>query len=262
MDGFTYGWLNPALAYLVACLGAVIGLRCTARALTLPRRRRLGWLLLASGCIGGGIWAMHFIAMMGFTVTNMTITYDLRLTLLSLLVAIVVVGFGVCCVGYWPDSNLALYLGGTLTGLGVAAMHYMGMAAMELGGAVDYNPWIVAASVAIAVFAATAALWMTLNISRAWASFASALVAGVAVCAMHYTAMLAVSVRFGTGAAPAGGVPVDQFVFPVAVGIVAFITLSVIVVALAPEVQHQQNRAEPVNPPARIKVDLFDGSLR
>ncbi|WP_052433301.1 MHYT domain-containing protein [Streptacidiphilus carbonis] len=262
MDGFTHGWLNPALAYLVACLGAVIGLRCTARGLTLPRRRRLSWLLLASGCIGGGIWAMHFIAMMGFTVTNMAITYNLRLTMLSLVVAVVVVGFGVCCVGYWPDSQLALYLGGALTGFGVAGMHYLGMAAMQIGGAVDYNPWIVAASVAIAVFAATAALWMTLNISHAWASIASALVAGIAVCAMHYTAMLAVSVHFGTEEGPAGGVPVDQFVFPVAVGIVAFITLSVIVIALAPEVQLQQERRQRVAPQARIQVDLFDGSLR
>ena len=81
MDGFTYGWVNPVLAYLVACLGAALGLRCTVRALALPRDRRGGWLLLAASTIGCGIWTMHFIAMMGFSVTGTSVVYNIPLTM-------------------------------------------------------------------------------------------------------------------------------------------------------------------------------------
>ena len=154
---------------------------------------------------------------------------------------------------------LTLLVGGTLTGLGVAGMHYLGMAAMDLNGTVSYDPGIVAASVGIAVFAATAALWMTLNIRRLWASALSALVAGVAVCAMHYTAMLAVSVRLNPDDA-AGGVPAAQFVLPLAVAIVVFLTVVALVVALSPETRTRR----PVEAPQqeRIEVNLFDGRLR
>lgn len=259
MDGFTYGWVNPLLAYLVAVIGAALGLRCTVRALDLPKERRRGWLFLAACSIGCGIWAMHFIAMLGFSVSSATIVYNIPLTLASLLLAIVVVGVGVFYVGHRPPDTSTLLVGGVLTGGGVAVMHYLGMAAMEVNGSVDYNPLVVVLSVGIAVFAATAALWMTLNIRKLWASLVSALIAGVAVTAMHYTAMQAVSVRL-SGAAPRGGVPVGQFILPVAVGIVVFLTVAAITVAMSPrEADRQQRVAEPQE---RIQVDLFEGRFR
>jgi NO-binding membrane sensor protein with MHYT domain len=258
MDGFTYGWVNPVLAYLVACVAAALGLRCTVRALDLPRHRRRGWLLLAACTIGCGIWTMHFIAMMGFSVSGASVVYNIPLTLASLAVAIVVVGFGVFYVGYRAPSIPTLLVGGTMTGLGVAVMHYMGMAAMQLQGSVHYNVGVVAASVGIAVFAATAALWMTLNIRRLWASALSALVAGVAVCAMHYTAMLAVSVQLNPAAATDGS-PAADFILPVAIGIVVFLTIVAIVVALSPEVGYER---EAQVSPEPIKVTLFDGRMR
>src|SRR4051794_38971216 len=93
LNGFTYGAATPLLAYLVASVGAALGLRCTVRALTLPKERRRGWLLLAASAIGCGIWTMHFIAMLGFSITGGTVVYNVPLTLASLLLAIVVVGF-------------------------------------------------------------------------------------------------------------------------------------------------------------------------
>ena len=260
MDGFTYGWVNPVLAYLVACVAAALGLRCTVRALDLPRERRRGWLLLAASIIGCGIWTMHFIAMMGFSVTGASIDYSIPLTLASLVVAILVVGFGVFYVGYREPSVLSLLVGGTMTGLGVAVMHYLGMAAMEVGGSVHYNPAIVGASVAIAVFAATAALWMTLNIRRMWASAVAAAVAGVAVCAMHYTAMLAVSVQLNPDLT-ASGSPASDFILPVAVGIVVFLFIVAIVVVMSPEVGYDREPFEPASE-ERITVTLFDGRIR
>lgn len=68
VDGFTYGLVTPLVAYLMACLGGALGLRCTTRSMLVARSWRGGWLALGSAAIGSGIWTMHFIAMMGFTV--------------------------------------------------------------------------------------------------------------------------------------------------------------------------------------------------
>src|SRR6478609_6854063 len=106
------GWISPVLAYVMACVGSALGLRCTVRALAVTGRSRRNWLLTASVAIGCGIWTMHFIAMMGFSVPGSPIRYDIFLTVLSLLVAIAVVGVGIFTVGYSQSSKGALLLGG------------------------------------------------------------------------------------------------------------------------------------------------------
>ncbi|MEY9871104.1 NO-binding membrane sensor protein with MHYT domain [Streptacidiphilus sp. MAP12-33] len=233
LDGFHYGMVNPVLAYVIACIGATLGLRCTVRSLDLPARERVGWLLFAASAIGCGIWTMHFIAMLGFTVTGSTIVYDVPTTVASLLLAILVVGIGVVYVGYRPRGLVTLVVGGTLMGVGVAVMHYLGMAAMEVQGQVSYRPLYVVASVVIAVLASTAALWMTLTVRGLGAALGSALVAGVAVVAMHYTAMAAVTVHLD-GRAAQGGMPASQFILPLAVGVAVFLTAGAIIVMMSP----------------------------
>ncbi|MFJ9694296.1 MHYT domain-containing protein [Kitasatospora sp. NPDC101183] len=233
IDGFHYGWINPVLSYLVAFTGAALGLRCTVRALSLPPRRRLGWLLLAAVEFGCGIWTMHFLAMMGFAVTGSAIVYSVPKTLASLALAIVVVGAGILYVGYRPRGWTTLLIGGTATGCGVAAMHYLGMAAMQVQGQVSYDTVIVIASIGIAVFAATAALWMTLNVTGFVASMIASLIAGVAVTAMHYTGMAAVSVRLDA-ATHGDGLPASEFIIPLAVAIMVVISVGGFVLTLSP----------------------------
>src|SRR6478609_5237688 len=159
LDHAAFGWLTPVLSYAMAAIGAALGLRCTVRALGSRGRSRRNWLLTAASALGTGIWTMHFVAMLGFGVTGTDIRYDVPLTLLSLLIAMGVVGVGVFAVGYGRDSRRSLLVGGLTTGVGVASMHYMGMAALRLHGQVRYDPLLVALSVLIAVVAATAALW-------------------------------------------------------------------------------------------------------
>ncbi|MFC5907358.1 MHYT domain-containing protein [Streptacidiphilus monticola] len=259
IDGFTYGLVNPLLAYFAACLGAALGLRCTVRALDLPARRRRGWLLLASAAIGCGIWTMHFIAMLGFTVTNATIVYDVPRTLASLGVAVVVVGVGIFWVGHRPRGTASLLIGGGFTGLGVAAMHYLGMSAMQVAGTVSYNPLLVAASVAIAVVAATAALWMTLNVRGFAASLGAALIAGIAVVAMHYTAMTAVRVSLYLDPVIPSGMPASEFILPVAVGILVFLTVGGMVILMSPQPTTRAERGAGGPQPETIHIDLFGG---
>ncbi|WP_329193229.1 MULTISPECIES: MHYT domain-containing protein [unclassified Streptomyces] len=229
-----YGWLTPALSYVMACIGAALGLRCTVRALAATGSTRRNWLLTAASAIAAGIWTMHFVAMLGFEVTGTDIHYDVPLTVLSLLVAVLVVGAGVFTVGYGQGRGRALLLGGLTTGLGVASMHYLGMAALRLHGTVSYRPLAVALSIAIAVLAATVALWAALHTRSPQAVALASLVMGAAVSSMHYTGMLAVAVRVTPSDAALPGATAMQFVFPLAVGLGSYLFLTCAFVALSP----------------------------
>ncbi len=234
LDHATFGWLTPVLSYVMACMGAALGLRCTVRALGATGRSRRNWLITAASALGTGIWTMHFVAMLGFGVSGTDIRYDVPLTMLSLLVAMVVVCAGVFAVGYGRDRGRALVLGGLTTGLGVASMHYLGMAAMRLHGHVSYDPMLVGLSVLIAVVAATAALWAALNIKSPVAVAAASLVMGAAVSSMHYTGMFAVRVDVTPSGAVLPGATSMQFIFPLAVGLGSYLFLTSAFVALSP----------------------------
>ncbi|MGW7265390.1 MHYT domain-containing protein [Streptomyces sp. NPDC054842] len=253
LDHATFGWLTPVLSYVMACIGAALGLRCTVRALGATGRSRRNWLLTAASAIGTGIWTMHFVAMLGFGVGGTEIRYDVPMTILSLVVAMVVVGAGVFAVGYGRDRGRALVLGGLTTGVGVASMHYLGMAALRLHGAVTYRPVLVGLSVVIAVVAATAALWAALNIKSPVAVAAASLVMGGAVSSMHYTGMIAVSVRVDPSGEVLAGATVMQFIFPLAVGLGSYLFLTSAFVALSPTADEREASASaqrPVEPVA------------
>ncbi|CAM5442469.1 Membrane protein OS=Streptomyces fumanus OX=67302 GN=GCM10018772_19190 PE=4 SV=1 [Streptomyces fumanus] len=233
VDGFRYGLVTPVAAYAMACLGGALGLRCTVRSLSGARPRKPGWLALGAAAIGCGIWTMHFIAMMGFQVAETRVRYDAGLTLLSLAVAIAVVGAGLFAVGHRGSRPGTLVLAGAVTGLGVASMHYLGMAALRLDGDIRYDTVTVALSVVIAVAAATAALWAAVTVRGFLASLGASLVMGVAVSGMHYTAMSAVSVQVHhSGGSWAGDSPAT--LLPMLLGPVVFLVVAGAVVMFDP----------------------------
>ena len=203
VDNFTYGLLNPALAYAMSCVGGYLGLRCVTLARAYTGMARARWLGLAAVAIGAvGIWAMHFIAMLGFTVPGEPILYNVPQTVGSMLLAVAVVGTGLFIVGFGAAEGggrwARLVAGGVIIGVGVAAMHYMGMAAMSMPGVMSYDSPLVVLSVVIAVVAGTAALWIGTWIRGSAATAGAALVMGVAVCGMHYTGMAALRVHGGS----------------------------------------------------------------
>ncbi|GAX52175.1 MHYT domain-containing protein [Streptomyces olivochromogenes] len=248
LDHAAFGWLTPVLSYVMACIGAALGLRCTVRALGATGRSRRNWLLTAASAIGTGIWTMHFVAMLGFSVSGTEMRYNVPLTIVSLLVAMVVVGAGVFAVGYGRDRGRALVLGGLTTGLGVASMHYLGMAALRLHGVVRYDPVLVGVSVVIAVVAATAALWAALNIRSPVAVAVASLVMGGAVSSMHYTGMMAVSVRVSPSGEALPGATAMQFIFPLAVGLGSYLFLTSAFVALSPTAGEREASASAQRP--------------
>ena len=234
MEHFSYGLLTPVLSYLMACTGAAVGLRCTVRALRETGRSRRNWLMLGATAIGSGIWTMHFIAMLGFGVSGSVIRYDVPLTLISLGVAIVVVGAGVFTVGYGEATTRSLLLGGIGTGLGVATMHYTGMAAVRVNGTVGYNTLLVVASVVIAIVAATAALWIVTRVQDFLGAMIAALVMGLAVSSMHYTAMAALQVDVHAEHTALSGATALQFILPLTIGMAAFLCITSVMIAVSP----------------------------
>ncbi|MEV5428742.1 MHYT domain-containing protein [Streptomyces sp. NPDC052701] len=234
VDGFSYGLITPLVAYLMACLGGALGLRCTTRSMLVAQSWRPGWLALGSAAIGSGIWTMHFIAMTGFTVEETPIRYDKAMTFASLAVAVVMVGIGIFIVGYKGARGTALFTGGTITGLGIASMHYLGMASMRLDGVLEYHTLTVAASVVIAVCAATAALWAAGQVRGLLWSVGASLVMGLAVSGMHYTGMAALRVHLHGTTAPASGDSPAALLAPMLIGPLAFLLLAGVVVMFDP----------------------------
>jgi NO-binding membrane sensor protein with MHYT domain len=234
VNNFSDGLVNPVLGYVISCLGAFLGLRCVTRGSYYQGLARARWLAIAATAIGAtGIWAMHFIAMLGFAIPGESVTSDVPLTLASMLIAIVVVGVGLFIVGFGGGGLVPLLAGGVIIGIGVAAMHYLGMAAMMMPDSMSYSPPLFVASVVIAVVAGTVALWIGTWVRGIAATVGASLVMGVAVSGMHYTGMAAMRVRAGqmTGMSGASG---DAFLLPLLLGITLVSFVLALMISVAP----------------------------
>jgi len=186
----TYDPYLVALSVLVASFASYTALGLSGHVGAAQGLARRVWLVAAAITMGGGIWSMHFIGMLAF-VMPIPMSYDIRLTTLSLLVAIFVTGGGFYVISRQSASPLRLVLSGTFMGLGIAAMHYTGMAAMRGHAELSYDRLFVALSLIIAIGASMAALWMAFRTTDLWQKLAAAVVMGLAISGMHYTGMRA-----------------------------------------------------------------------
>ena len=264
---FSYGIINPLLAYLVSCLGCFLGLQCTARARAVQGAARARWLLLGAVSIGTtGIWVMHFIAMLGYTISGQAITYNVPVTILSMLIAVVVVAVGLLIVGFGRDGDWRrLLLGGSIIGVGVAGMHYMGMYAMRMPDVMEWNPALVILSLIIAMVAGTAALWCAARLRGMWATFIASLIMGVAVSGMHYTGMAALSVRSAVGggmAAMGTGASATAFLLPLILGISIVAFLVTAIVTMAPTEEEMREDAALMERIAELSKNLGESQRR
>src|SRR5258708_22574141 len=140
VHNFSYGLLTPVLGYVMSCLGCFLGLRCTTRARAGHGASRVRWLLLAAVAIGvAGVWGMHFVAMLGFTIPGQSIRYNVPVTVLSMLIAVVVVSTGLLIVGFGGDGPAPLLTGGLIIGFGVARLHYIRMTAVRTPDLMRYS---------------------------------------------------------------------------------------------------------------------------
>ena len=180
--------LLVALSIAIAIVASYTALDLAGRMTASSNWTRSAWLASAALAMGGGIWSMHFVAMLAFSLP-LPMAYDPGLTTLSLAIPVLMTGLGFTMAGRGNGRALGLVLGGLLMGGGIAAMHYVGMAAMRMPADLRYDSLLVGLSVLIAVGAATVALWMALQDTGALVKLSAALAMGLATSGMHYTAM-------------------------------------------------------------------------
>ncbi|MFK7753172.1 MAG: MHYT domain-containing protein [Sedimentitalea sp.] len=184
---FSHSPLLAAASLLVAMMSGFTGFSLTQGLSERSLVQRKVLIVLAAIALGGGIWSMHFVAMLGLQLPIL-FYYDAAITLASALVAILVVGVALLILHFWQRTRQTLVLAGTIVGLGVLAMHYLGMSAMELCQAL-YTPTGIALAVVsscalnIAAFAIAYGKRTQRNIILGTLFF------GFAVFAVHFVAI-------------------------------------------------------------------------
>ena len=181
------------LSVFIAMLASYTSLRLVARGRTSEGWVHQVWIAGAAGVLGGGIWSMHFVGMLAFSIPGMTTDYDPTLTLLSLAIAIILTGIGFVIAGRGEKPFSRTTFAGLTMAAGIVVMHYMGMAAMKMAGTVTYSASWVAISVLIAVSAATSAIWLASRDRKLTHQVLAAIAMGFAIAGMHYAGMQAAS---------------------------------------------------------------------
>ena len=214
------------LSIIIAIFASFTALSLASRVRASSDRARLLWLFAAATALGGGIWSMHFVAMLAFSMPGMPMSYDVATTLGSLALAIVVTGIGLATWDWRKGQFRRTLAAGMLIGTGVASMHYLGMAAMRMPATLSYDPVWVAISIVIALVAATAAVWLAAHDHKAGRRTAAAIVMGIAIAGMHYSGMhAAIFTRSARGIRIQGLADLGQTYFAAAIGVVTLLVL-------------------------------------
>jgi PAS domain S-box-containing protein len=202
--------LDPATAYqgtynlglvvtsvAIAILAAFLALSISGRiAAATTRWARYAWASAGAISMGGGIWSMHFVGMLAFSLPC-GITYDPLGTVLSMIPGMLASGIALSAISKPREPGLSrLSVSAVLMGAGIGAMHYSGMAAMRPEALLRYNPGLVAISIVVAVVLAFVSLSIRFQFRRPQsprlaANIIAASVMGCAVAGMHYSAMQA-----------------------------------------------------------------------
>lgn len=186
----------------VAILASYTALDLSGRIATARGRVAYVWMSGGALAMGVGIWSMHFIGMLAFRLP-IELGYDLGLTTLSLLIAVLSSGFALWLASQPQLPLTQLGLGSLIMGSGISSMHYTGMAALRMQPGIDYDPTLFMASLAIAVGASAAGLWIAFRLRQPTPYVrpiraAAAVLMGVAIVGMHYTGMAAANFPEGS----------------------------------------------------------------
>jgi PAS domain S-box-containing protein len=243
-----------AISIALAIIGSFVAYDICLRARTSAGAMRSLWLAGAAVAAGGSIWSMHFIGMLA-TRMPMDVTYDFWWTFLSLVLPIMLTGVGLRLAVVYPGSIAALLVGGFIMGSGIIVMHYVGMAAMRMDAMVSHDPFLVGLSVVLAVVLSTVALFIAFKPTPSLPlAAAGAVVMGVAVSSMHYTAMAAsrISMSPGLGEHDQAPIPVSLLAFSI------FITLSTAILLVLMASRVDRRNAEAVAQQARLTTEITE----
>ncbi|MCW8916803.1 MAG: hypothetical protein OQK24_13255, partial [Magnetovibrio sp.] len=190
----TYNLLLVAFSVLTAIFASFVALQVSER-VTHTHTHKVAWVTSGGVVLGGGVWAMHFIGMLAFSLPC-GITYDPIITLASMTPGVLASVFALWFVSFSQITSTRLLLAGVIMGAGIGLMHYSGMAAMRMDAMIYYSPELFALSIIIAVSLAAVSLYAKCGIRKwqpHWASWQQSIVAapfmGGSIAGMHYVAM-------------------------------------------------------------------------
>jgi len=187
-----HDWRLVGVAAVVCFFASLAAVNIFNRARSTTGRARVVWIVAAGVAAGFGIWATHFVAMLAYE-PGIPIAYGVALTALSLAAATLVTGFGLS-IAVYLDGRWAAILSGAVIGGGIAAMHYIGMFAVEIPGRVTWQIDLVLASIAFGMILGALAMGVaTRSSSRRNAALAAVLLT-LAIVSHHFTAMGAVEI--------------------------------------------------------------------
>ena len=263
----TYNVYLVVLSLLVAMFASYTALDLAGRIRLIhgASMKRTAWLVGGAIAMGLGIWSMHFIGMLAFRMP-IELGYDPKITVYSLLIAILISGFALLIVTGNTVNHGRFAISGVLMGLGVAAMHYTGMAAMKMHPAISYKPMLFWTSIAIAIAASWAALWIAFTLRDGSQRLvllkrcAAGLVMGLAIAGMHYTAMSAAIFRSGSICSAAGGVSSTWLAITVTLATLGVLTLTLVYSMLDARYDLQAYRLRASEEKARLQASLVSAN--
>jgi NO-binding membrane sensor protein with MHYT domain len=222
-----------ALSVLIAIQGSFVSLVLAREVGRFEGARRRLVLAMSAISLGSSIWAMHFIGMLAYHMPAAA-TYDLFLTLLSFLIAVLAVGIGygvmtVVAEGNWRDVAAAIFTGG-----GISGMHYVGMAALSGPIELVFQPLWIAISVVVGIVAAGISLHLAFGTRLQARAILGAVVMGLAISGMHYSAMYGTMITAIDLTGAAASHVLDRNILAIVVAIVAFVICATSLLLLVP----------------------------
>ncbi|MGH8219565.1 MAG: MHYT domain-containing protein [Steroidobacteraceae bacterium] len=258
----TYNLWLVSLSILVAIAVSYTALMLAGRVAEAERSGGRIWLLGGAASMGIGIWSMHFIGMLAYSVP-IQLRYNVLITLASLLIAMLTSGFALSLSSRRDLKLPRLAIGSIVMGAGICAMHYTGMAAIQIVPAIGWDPVLVAASVLIAVTASFAALWLFFRLRGVRAGLlgvvraSAAVVMGCAIAGMHYTAMFAA--MLGPSAYCYGGAAFDNNWLAVMIAMVAVAVITITLITLVYDAHLESRSRRDALRLATLNEDLKHG---
>jgi len=245
----SYDSLLVVFSYVVAVVASYTVLDLVERISTSSGRNRWLWLLFGAIAMGMGIWSMHFVGMLAFSLA-VPVAYDLAYVVLSVLVAIAASFIALFVVGRSRVTWNQLIGGGVLLATGISAMHYIGMAAMVVD--ISYDPVYFTLSIVIALVASIAALWLSFYFRKGaprgdgWKKFGSGLIMGAAIVGMHYTGMAAAHFHLGNPSSGSIGMMLDQkwLAYFISAGTLFTLGLSILGIFISKKFNHKDSEIQ------------------
>lgn len=187
------------------------------------------WIVGSALTMGTGIWSMHFIGLLAFSLP-IPLSYEIPATFGSYFIAVLAAGLALFILKSSASGWPGIVFAGLLLGMGIAAMHYVGMSAIPVRPSIEFDAVYASLSAAIAVLASTAALWLIVRLGTEpgawglWKKLSSASIMGAAIAGVHYVAMAAAKFA-GNTVCTASARPLDNSMLAAAVAALTLVYL-------------------------------------